>query len=245
MDIKIKNHIDHKQAVGEAFILAAGFGRRLMPLTKNIPKPLVEINRKPMIDYIFDALTTIGINKIYINTHYQHKKMLEFIERKEISNIHISHESRLLDTGGGIKNAIDTNTTQAILIINCDAILLNNFSNLLQDLLKQFNPDKMDALLAFSPPKNAVGYSGNGDFIVAEDGIVIDTDRSDKMVFMGISVLNTKTLELINSDTFSLVEIWSKLIKKRTCYGIVFENIWYHAGNIEAIKLANQFFARN
>jgi NDP-sugar pyrophosphorylase family protein len=65
------------------------------------------------------------------------------------------------------------------------------------------------------------------------------------MVFMGISVLNTKTLELLNSDTFSLVEIWSKLIKKRTCYGIVFENIWYHAGNIEAIKLANQFFARN
>ena len=241
MDLKINKHIDYKKTVEDAFILAAGFGRRLMPLTKNMPKPLVEINQKPMIDYIFDALTTIGINKIYINTHYQHKKIFEFIERKKISNIHISHETRLLDTGGGIKNAIDLNTTKAIMIINCDAILLNNYSNLLRDLQKKFNPDKMDALLALSSPKNAVGYFGGGDFIITEDGTVIESDRSDKMVFMGISVLNTKTLELINDDRFSLVQIWSKLIKKRTCYGLVFENTWYHAGNVDAIKLANQF----
>ena len=99
----------------------------------------------------------------------------------------------------------------------------------------------MDALLAFSSPKNALGYSGSGDYIIAKDGTVIESDQSDKMVFMGISVLNTKTLELVNAERFSLVEIWSKLIKKRTCYGMVFENIWFHAGNVEAIKLANQF----
>ena len=241
MDIKTNKHINYKKSVDEAFILAAGLGRRLMPLTKKMPKPLVEINQKPMIDYIFDALATIGINKIYINTHYQHKRIFEFIERKKISSIQISHETTLLDTGGGIKNAINPDTTQAIMIINCDAILLNNYSNLLQDLQKKFNPDKMDALLAFSSPKNALGYSGSGDYIIANDGTVIESDRSDKMVFMGISVLNTKTLELVNAERFSLVEIWSKLIKKRTCYGMVFENIWFHAGNVEAIKLANQF----
>lgn len=241
MDIKINKHIYYKKTVEEAFILAAGLGRRLMPLTKNMPKPLVEINQRPMIDFIFDALATIGINKMYINTHYQHERIFEYIERKKISNIHISHETSLLDTGGGIKNAIDPDTTQAIMIINCDAILLNNYSNLLQDLQKKFNPDKMDALLAFSSPKNALGYSGSGDYIIANDGTVIESDRSDKMVFMGISVLNTKTLELVNAERFSLVEIWSKLIKKRTCYGMVFENIWFHAGNVEAIKLANQF----
>ena len=79
----------------------------------------------------------------------------------------------------------------------------------------------MDALLAFSSPKNAIGYSGDGDYIIANDGTVIESDRSDKMVFMGISVLNTKTLELVNTDIFSLVEIWSKLIKKEpvtVCY---------------------------
>ena len=88
MDIKINKHINYKKTVEEAFILAAGLGRRLMPLTKNMPKPLVEINQKPMIDYIFDALTTIDINKIYINTHYQHERVIEYIERKKISNIH-------------------------------------------------------------------------------------------------------------------------------------------------------------
>ena len=103
MDIKTNKHINYKKSVDEAFILAAGFGRRLMPLTKKMPKPLVEINQKPMIDYIFDALATIGINKIYINTHYQHKRIFEFIERKKISSIQISHETTLLDTGGGIK----------------------------------------------------------------------------------------------------------------------------------------------
>ena len=243
MGIKINKYTDFSQSVGEAFILAAGFGRRLLPLTKNIPKPLVEINQKPMIDYIFDALTTIGIDKIYINTHYQHEKILEFIEEKKISNIHISHEKTLLDTGGGIKSAIDLNNTQAILIINCDAILLNNYSSLLQDLQEKFNPDKMDALLACSFPKNAVGYNGGGDFVIADDGIIIKSDRPDKMVFMGISVLNTKTLALVKNDKFSLVEIWNELIKKGTCYGMVFEDIWYHAGNAEAIKLANQFLS--
>ena len=89
--------MDCNHTVGEAFILAAGFGRRLLPLTKDVPKPLVKINQKPMIDYIFDALDTIGIEKIYINTHYHYRKIFDFLEEKKMSNICISYEKALLD----------------------------------------------------------------------------------------------------------------------------------------------------
>ena len=103
----------------------------------------------------------------------------------------------------------------------------------------------MDALLAFSSPKYAIGYKGNGDFMIADDGMVIESDSPNKMVFMGISVLNTKNLELVESDRFSLVEIWNKLIKKKTCFGMVYESAWYHAGSTEAINRANQHFEQN
>ena len=245
MVIKKNSPMDCNHAVGEAFILAAGFGRRLLPLTKDVPKPLVKINKKPMIDYIFDALDIIGIEKIYINTHYHYRKIFDFLEEKKMSNIYISYEKTLLDTGGGIKKVIDTKSNQALLIINCDAILFNDYPNLLRDLQKKFDLDKMDALLAFSSPKNAIGYKGNGDFMIADDGMVIESDSPNKMVFMGISVLNTKNLELVESDRFSLVEIWNKLIKKKTCFGIVYESVWYHAGSTEAINLANQHFEQN
>ena len=155
------------------------------------------------------------------------------------------YKRQLLDTGGGIKKVIDTKSNQALLIINCDAILFNDYPNLLRDLQKKFDLDKMDALLAFSSPKNAIGYKGNGDFMIADDGMVIESDSPNKMVFMGISVLNTKNLELVESDRFSLVEIWNKLIKKKTCFGMVYESAWYHAGSVEAINLANQHFEQN
>ena len=245
MVIKKNSPLDCNHTVGEAFILAAGFGRRLLPLTKDIPKPLVKINQKPMIDYILDALDTIGIEKIYINTHYHYRKIFDFLEEKKMSNICISYEKALLDTGGGIKKVIDTKSNQALLIINCDTILLNDYPNLLRDLQKKFDLDKMDALLAFSSPKNAIGYKGNGDFMIADDGMVIESDSLNKMVFMGISVLNTKNLELVESGKFSLVEIWNKLIKKKACFGIVYESVWYHAGSSEAINLANQHFEQN
>ena len=83
MDIKTNKHINYKKSVDEAFILAAGFGRRLMPLQKKCQNPWLKLTKNQMIDYIFDALATIGINKIYINTHYQHKRIFEFIERKK------------------------------------------------------------------------------------------------------------------------------------------------------------------
>tara|TARA_B100000900_G_C20566510_1_gene711364 strand:- start:107 stop:838 length:732 start_codon:yes stop_codon:yes gene_type:complete len=241
MGIKINKLIDGNRAVSEAFILAAGYGRRLLPLTKSIPKPLVEINHKPMIEYILDALDAINIKNIYINTHYQHEKLSKFLQERRISNIHISYEKNLLDTGGGIRNLIDTSVTESILIINCDAILFDDYPYLLGSLQERFNPNKMDALLALSSPKYAIGYNGNGDFLITKDGLIIDSDSKDKLVFMGISILNTKMLDLVDREKFSLVEIWNKLIKKRACHGMVYESVWCHAGNEEAINLANEF----
>ena len=114
-----------------------------------------------------------------------------------MSNIYISYEKTLLDTGGGIKKVIDTKSNQALLIINCDAILINDYPNLLRDLQKKFDLDKMDALLAFSSPKNAIGYKGNGDFMIADDGMVIESDRPNKMVSVSYTHLTLPTKRIV------------------------------------------------
>ena len=94
------------RSVKDAFILAAGFGKRLLPLTEHTPKPLLNINNTPMIEYILDAISSINIRKVHINSHYLSDKIEQYFMNRDSPYIKITKEKKLLDTGGGIKNAL-------------------------------------------------------------------------------------------------------------------------------------------
>lgn len=131
---KVPVLMENNHIVKDAFILSAGLGRRLLPYTKYNPKPLVPINGRPMIEYILDALFDIRIRNIYINTYYLSDKIEKYFQVKGLTNIHIKKEDQLLDTGGGVKNGLGEECSNPIFIINCDALVLQNYSSLLSEL---------------------------------------------------------------------------------------------------------------
>tara|TARA_Y100000590_G_scaffold470226_1_gene662892 strand:- start:5169 stop:5897 length:729 start_codon:yes stop_codon:yes gene_type:complete len=234
------------RSVKDAFILAAGFGKRLLPLTEHTPKPLLNINNTPMIEYILDALSSINIRKVHINSHYLSDKIEQYFMNRDSPYIKITKEKKLLDTGGGIKNALKHDNKDPIFVINCDAILLQNYPKLLLDLESVFFSENMDAMLALSKISHAVGYSGSGDFFIDKDGMIHKTCLgNNKFVFMGISILNPKVLDRLDKKDFSLTEIWDQLIENNRCYGFVYDKTWCHTGNLNSLDYANNFFKKN
>ena len=156
--------------ISQAIILAAGFGTRMQPLTFNTPKPLIKINNKPIIFYILEELRKNNIKNCFINTHYLSEKIEEYIytykKKNSSMNIKIIKETEILETGGAIKNIKDKDSTKPIIVINGDSIIIpNNSKNFLADLIKNFDPNKMDFLLLLDNIKKSICYSGKGDFI--------------------------------------------------------------------------------
>lgn len=235
--------MENNNIVKDAFILSAGLGKRLLPHTKYNPKPLVPVNGKPMIEYILDALFDIRIRNIYINTYYLSDQIEKYFQAKGLTNVSIKKEQELLDTGGGVKNGLGEEYPNPIFIINCDALVLQNYSSLLSELRDSFIPNDMDAILALSKVSDAIGYSGSGDFYLGKNNILETENKiTDKYVFMGISILNPITLRLIDKKKFSLTEIWEKLIFEKKCYGKMYYDKWCHAGSGQSLAYANKFF---
>ncbi len=227
-----------KEKPNDAFILAAGYGKRLLPLTEKCPKPLIEIAGKPMISYIIDALQSINIENIYINSFYLSDQLERYIE-ENYPNIIISKETELLDTGGGLKYGVPADYNRSIYIINSDTMLLNDYKVLLCRLSEKYIYDDADAVLALSKKEKAIGYNGNGDFFLDKDKNISKENHSniEKFVFMGVSILNTKTLNKVNNKIFSLNMIWNNLILKKRCSGVLHDSNWYHTGDL--ISLSN------
>ena len=240
---KVRFRMKNNHIVKDAFILSAGLGKRLLPYTKYNPKPLVPINEKPMIEYILDALFDIRIRNIYINTYYLSDQIEKYFQTKGLTNVHIKMESELLDTGGGVKSGLGEEYSDPIFIINCDALVLQNYSRLLSELRDNFIPSDMDAILALSKVSDAIGYSGSGDFYLGKNNILESEKKiTSKYVFMGISILNPIALKLTDKKKFSLIEIWKKLIFDKKCYGRMYYDKWCHTGSSQSLDYADKFF---
>ena len=132
-----------------AVILAAGFGKRMRPITDDIPKPLVEVAKKPMIDWILDALKEIGIKDVIINTHYLADKIAEHLSKRTDLNIRISHEEEILDTGGGVKNMLGMIDDGNIIVVNGDIFWqdVEGEKKALELLIDSWQAEFMDILI--------------------------------------------------------------------------------------------------
>ncbi len=246
MNIKKSKQKNFKKKPTDAFILAAGYGTRLLPLTKKHPKPLVEIAGKPMISYVIDALQSTDIENIYINAFYLSDQLEGYIQ-DNYSNIIISKEKELLDTGGALKYGIPADYDRSIYIINSDTMLLNNYKDLLYRLSEKYICDEADAVLALSKKEKAIGYNGDGDFFLDKNNNISKEEPSsfEKFVFMGISILNTKTLDKVSDKIFSLNIIWNNLILEKKCSGVIHESNWHHTGDLISLNNFEKYLIEN
>tara|TARA_B100000029_G_scaffold492377_1_gene553578 strand:- start:9065 stop:9745 length:681 start_codon:yes stop_codon:yes gene_type:complete len=211
-------------------ILAAGLGKRMKYYTKKKPKPLIKIDKETLIEKIIKNLEMNDFKKIVINIFYLKKKIKDLLNNKFKIKILFSDEKNLLDTGGGIKNALKLINSEEFFVINSD-IILDIKENPFVQLEKFWNKDKMDALLLLYPKgKN------KGDFNLDSSNRILIDKRNLEYVFTGIQILKSNIFLKIKKKKFSLSILYEKLIKKKKIFGIVYTGNWYHIGTLESLK---------
>lgn len=229
-------------------VLAAGFGKRMLPLTKSIPKPLVKVDGIPLIDRVLDRVAQAGVSRAVVNAHYCGDVLIEHLSRRKSPAIEISDErDALLDTGGGIVRALPKLGRKPFLLVNSDTIWIEGASPNLPRLVDVYDDARMDALLLLAPTAGAVGYSGTGDFGMNSEGAL--TRRSERevapFVYAGAAVLHPRLFADAPQGTFSLVRSFEKAETSGRLFGLRLDGIWMHVGTPEAIPQAEDAIRRS
>lgn len=224
-----------------AFVLAAGLGTRMRPLTDTLPKPLVRLAGKPLIDHALDRLAAAGITRAIVNVHH-HADLLEaHLASRKVPKIAISNERGvLLETGGGAVRALPLIGPHSFVIHNSDSVWIEGPVSNLDKLLNAWDEARMDALMLLAPTATSLGYDGCGDFFMDAEGRL--TRRigalSAPFVFAGVSVAHPRLLDGAPSGKFSLNESWNAAIARGRVFGIRLEGTWMHVGDPQALKEA-------
>lgn len=217
--------------IKKAIILAAGFGKRLLPLTKELPKPLLEIGGKKLIEYSIDLLRENNITEIIINSHYLHEKISEFITKK-YPNISLSYEKNILDTGGGILNAMSFFDQENFFVLNSDTVWTRNHSDDLHKLKEVFKNGNSKAALLLAHKKDSFDKNLSGDFSLDQNNLL--NKSSNDYIYTGCQLLNPNIFNLKKKgDIFSMNEIWNDLIAQESLNGCLSSCSFLHATNLE------------
>lgn len=212
-------------------LFAAGFGQRMQPLTQHLPKPLIKVAGKALIDHALDLAQGAQIGPIVANTHYKSEMIARHLADKMVT---LSCERPvLLETGGGLRAALPLLGAEPVLTLNTDAVWRG--ANPLKMLQARWDPIQMDALLLCIPPQQARGHYRTGDFLRAADGRLT---RGCGLIYCGAQLLKTDGLHKIQERAFSLNLLWDQIAAQGRLYGCVYRGYWCDVGCPESINLA-------
>lgn len=226
--------------IRQAMILAAGRGERMRPLTLDIPKPLLKIGEKPILSYTLDALRDYGVKKIIINAHHLAEQILLFA--KDVEDITVIEESILLETGGGVLNALDHFDGKPFFVINGD-VLWRAEKPPFAALEAAWDPKKMDILLGVIPLERSFGYDGIGDFEMAKDGKLYDMSKPGApYINTSIKIFHPRIFEGAQKEPFSNKKMYQKALDSGRLYGVELPIHWFHFGDPAAFKEGSHLF---
>lgn len=228
-----------------AMVLAAGLGLRLRPITNTIPKPLVAVGGRTMLDRALDHLEAAGVADAVVNTHYLAEKIESHLAARASPRIHLSHEPELLETGGGITKALPHLGNDAFHAVNADIIWEDGASPALRNLAAAWDDSAMDALLLLQPVETAVGYDGAGDFYRNDDGSLRrrGSDASAPYVFTGVQMLHPRLFDGVAVEPFSMNILYNRALAAGRLRGLAHDGAWYHVGTPEALDEAEKLLS--
>lgn len=229
-----------------AMVLAAGFGERMRPLTARIPKPLVPVAGKPLIDHVLDRLAAAGVERAVVNVHYLADLIERHLAGRTRPRIAISDErEKLLDTGGGVVKALGVIGSEPFIHVNSDTIWIDGVKPNLERLAEAFDPARMDALLLLAPVSTSIGYSGRGDFTMAADGRLKRRPERDvaPFVYAGAAILRPELFKDAPAGAFPLTALFNRAEESGRLYGLRLEGVWMHVGTPQAISEAEAAIA--
>lgn len=229
-----------------AMILAAGLGTRMRPITDTLPKPLVRVGGKALMDWTLDDFAAAGVTRTIINVHHLAPLIRRHVATRMTPQIVISDETEmLLETGGGIVKALPLLGAAPFLTANTDAFTVNSSMSAVARLQSAWS-DSIDALLLLHPIEHTHGFDGPGDF--AMDGASRVTPRGSAphapFVYAGIQLLRPEIFHDEKPEPFSMWRIWKRLIASGRLGGVVQDGEWFHVGTPEAIDATNLELSR-
>lgn len=224
-----------------AMVLAAGLGTRMAPLTDRMPKPLVPVGGKPLLDHVLDRLADAGVERAVVNVHYRAEQIEAHIAGRSRPEIVISDERGiLLGTGGGVVKALPSLGEAPFFHVNSDTIWIEGPRPNLLKLAALFDTSRMDVLLLLAPTATSIGYEGRGDYAMAPDGRLRRRKEREVVpfVYAGAAILNPAMFADVPQGAFGLTTLFDRAEEQERLYGVRMEGVWMHVGTPEAIAMA-------
>ena len=226
--------------IKKAMILAAGFGKRLYPLTLNYPKPLLRIGNETLLSNTLKFLEKFGIEKVVINVHYLGDQIIDYINKNKfkMAITLIKEKDKILDTGGAVLNAINHFLKEPFLIINPDTIWNISYLEELKTMEKEFFVNKKTKcyLLVVNKEKS-FDQSFKGDFTLVNKLVSRKRKREDlRYIYTGLQIIKPEVFSDLDMEVFSMNRIWDKLIENDYLYGLESDVDFFHVSTFAIYK---------
>jgi len=226
--------------IKKAMILAAGFGKRLNPVTLNCPKPLLKIRKETLLSNTIHFLEESGVKEAIINVHYLSDQIIEYVKKKKFNlKINILNEKeKILDTGGGILNALKY-FNESFVCINPDTIWNLNYLKELKKMESNFFINKKKCYLLVVHKERSFDKNLNGDFNLKNEIITRKKHQDLKYIYTGLQIINPEVFLNISNKVFSVNKIWNKLIEKNELYGLESKINFLHVSTLDVYNKLN------
>ena len=235
-----------KRFTPDIILLAAGFGKRMMPLTSTTPKPLVKVGGEALLDRVIANCMAEGCTNFAINAHYLFDQMVAHISdlqtRFPNAQLHLSEEREtLLDTGGGAKKALGLVKSDPILVMNTDAFWPAGSDTPIARMQAEY-ANGAEIVLLCAHPARAAGFRRSHDFCLAPDK-KITNDRGAPVIYTGAALISRAVFDNVPEGPFSLLDLLYAAEERGTLHGVLLNAPWLHVGDPEALAEAEAILA--
>src|SRR5438552_5149763 len=207
----------------KAMVLAAGLGLRMRPLTDHVPKPLVPVAGRPLLDHVLDKLAAAGVTEAVVNVHYLPDQIIDHVASRTRPRVIISDErDQVLGTGGGVVKALPLLGAEPFFHVNSDTMWIDGVQSNLARLADAFDPARMDILLLMAPTASSIGYGGRGDYAMLPDGALRKRRGLQVVpfVYAGAAIISPSLFNDAPSDEFSLTRMFDRANEQERLVGL-------------------------
>jgi MurNAc alpha-1-phosphate uridylyltransferase len=229
----------------KAMVLAAGLGLRMRPLTDRMPKPLVRVAGRPLLDHVLDKLGDAGVSEAVVNVHYLPDQIIDHVARRARPRVIVSDErDEVLGTGGGVVKALPLLGDAPFFHVNADTMWIDGVRPNLARLAEVFEPARMDILLLMAPTTSSIGYGGRGDYAMLPDGALRKRREHQVVpfVYAGAAIMSPSMFAGAPSGEFSLTKMFDAANEQERLFGLRLDGVWMHVGTPEAVHAAEEAF---
>jgi MurNAc alpha-1-phosphate uridylyltransferase len=229
----------------KAMVLAAGFGVRMRPLTDRMPKPLVQVAGRALLDHVLDKLGDAGVTEAVVNVHYLPDQIIDHVAARVRPGVIISDErEQVLGTGGGIVKALPLVGNAPFFLVNADTLWIDGVRPNLARLAEAFDPARMDVLLLMAPTTSSIGYGGSGDYAMLPDGALRKRKEHQVVpfVYAGAAIISPALFAGVPAGEFSLTKMFDAANEQERLFGLRLDGVWMHVGTPDAVDAAEEAF---